>query len=439
MFRAEAGDEPASERTVGVGDRDVASIRHRRTMPRMAGSDPFGSGGDVPPLFRDLARMLSGQGGGFSWDQTRAMAMQLATGGESEPNPDPLERIQLEQLVRVAELHVGQATGLSTSVTGRPLTIVPVTRAMWVHRATDAYKPLFEALAGALAASTAAAVEPDDADPGDPMGAFLAQLMAAAQPMMLSFMAGSLLGHLARRSLGQYDLPVPRPPSDELVVVGANLAAFAEEWSLPLEDLRLWVCLHEVAHHAVLGVPHIRQRLQALLAEYAAGFRPGASGLEERLAGVSLDDPNELASLQSSFADPEVLLGAMRSDEQRALLPRLEAVVAVVVGVVDWVMDTAGAPLITSYGQLTEALRRRRVEADASDRFVEQLLGLELTRSAYERGSAFVEGIVERAGADGISPLWRGERFLPTPAEVDAPGLWLARIEFDAGAPDGER
>jgi len=397
----------------------------------MAGSDPFGGGGgEVPPLFRELAKMLSGQGG-FQWDQARAFALQLATEGESEPNPDPIERIQLEQLARVAELHVGQVTGLSTSVTGRPLTIVPVNRGQWIHGATDAYRPLFEALAGALATQAQGAADPDaGADPDDPMGAFFGELMAAAQPMMLSLMAGSLLGHLARRSLGQYDLPIPRPPTDELVVVAPNLAEFADEWSLPVDDLRLWICIHEAAHHAVLGVPHIRSHLSGLLAEYAAGFRPSGGGLEERLAGLSFDDPDQLTSLQASLADPEVLLGAIRSDEQRRLLPQLDAIVAVVVGVVDWVMDAVGSNLIASYGQLTEALHRRRVEADASDRFVEQLLGLELTRAVYDRGATFVEGVIERAGPEGLAPLWADERNLPTPAEVDAPGLWLARLEL---------
>lgn len=407
----------------------------------MSGSDPFGGlggGGDIPPLFRDLARMLQGQGG-FQWEQARAFALQLATGGESEPNADPLERMELEQLARVAELHVGQATGLSTSLTGRPLTVVPVNRTTWIHRSADAYRPLFEALAGALAADADRQRQELEAqEASDPMGAFLGQLMAAAQPMMLSLMAGSLLGHLARRCFGQYDLPVPRPPSDELVLVAPNLAAFAEAWSLPVEDLRLWVCVHEVAHHAVLGVPHVRDALSGLLAEYAAGFQPGAGGLEERLAGIELDptDPNAFQSLQSTFADPEVLLGAIRSDAQRALLPRLEALVAVVEGVVDWVMDRVGSSLIGSYGQLTEALRRHRVEADASDRFVEQLLGLELGRATYERGARFVAGVVERAGAGGIELLWRDASSLPTPAEVDAPGLWLARLDLESGASD---
>jgi uncharacterized protein (DUF2342 family) len=93
-------------------------------------------------------------------------------------------------------------------------------------------------------------------------------------------------------------------------------------------------------------------------------------------------------------------------------------------------MDSVGEGLIGSYRMLSEALRRRRVEADPSDRFVERLLGLELTQSAYDRGAAFVSGVVEREGKEGLEQLWRSERELPTPAEVDAPGLWLARIEL---------
>jgi putative hydrolase len=245
-----------------------------------------------------------------------------------------------------------------------------------------------------------------------------------------------MVGHLARRSLGQYDLPVPRPPSDELMIVPANLAEFGEHWSLAADDLRLWVCLHEVAHHTVLGVPHIGAALTTMLAEFAAGFTADARGLGDRLGDVTFDDPSSLEALQETFGDPQVLLGAMRSDAQRELLPRLEALVTTVVGVVDWVMDQVGGSIIGSYGQLSEALRRRRVEADASDRFVEQLLGLELTQAAYDRGSAFVEGIVERAGPQGLEQLWASARNLPTPNEVDAPGLWLARIDLPDVPPD---
>jgi putative hydrolase len=387
--------------------------------------DPFGG----IPFLGDLMKMLGAQGG-FRWDQAVQIAIQLATEGRSEDNPDPLERIALEQLARVAELQVARVTGLPTSTTGRPVTVVPVTRAMWIHRSADAYRPLFEQLAASLAGprDAEAAIDPELA--GDPMAAMWGNMVDALAPMMLSMTAGSMVGHLARRSLGQYDLPIPRPPSDELVIVSANLAEFGEQWSLPVDDLRMWVCLHEVAHHTVLGVPHIGEALSSMLAEFAAGFTADARGLGDRLGDVSLDDPSSLAALQETFGDPQVLLGAMRSDAQRELLPRLEALVTTVVGVVDWVMDQVGGSIIGSYGQLSEALRRRRVEADASDRFVEQLLGLELTQASYDRGSAFVEGVVERAGAEGVERLWTSARNLPTPNELDAPGLWLARIDL---------
>ena len=288
--------------------------------------DPFGG----IPFLGDLMKMLGAQGG-FRWDNALQFAMQIATEGQSEPNPEPTNRIALEQLSRVAELHVGRVLGLPTSVTGRPVSIVPVTRAMWVQRSADAYRPLFEGLAGSLGS---AAAPPSDelADPSDPMAAVWGNLMGAMAPMVLSMTAGSMLGHLGRRSLGQYDLPVPRAASDELVLVAPNVVEFGEAWSLPRDDLWLWVCLHEVAHHAVLGVPHIRTTLTGLLAEYAAGFRPEPRGLEERLGDLSLDDPSALAGLQETFGDPEVLLGAIRSPEQLHLLPRLQALVAVVAG-----------------------------------------------------------------------------------------------------------
>jgi uncharacterized protein (DUF2342 family) len=89
---------------------------------------------------------------------------------------------------------------------------------------------------------------------------------------------------------------------------------------------------------------------------------------------------------------------------------------------------------------LTEALRRRRVETAEADRFVERLLGLELTQAVYDKGTNFVEGVIERAGADGLAHLWESEDMLPSPPEVDAPGLWLARIDLpgdDVDLPEG--
>ena len=92
-------------------------------------------------------------------------------------------------------------------------------------------------------------------------------------------------------------------------------------------------------------------------------------------------------------------------------------------GVVDHVVDVVGGELIADYPMLTEALRRRRVEAAEADRFVERLFGLELGQATYDRGNTFVAGVLQRAGQDGLRRLWERAEMLPTPAEVDAPGL----------------
>ncbi len=389
-----------------------------------------GPTGDNPfeglPFLGDLARMLQSQGP-LSWDAARQFAQQVATGGASEANPDPGERIQLEQLSRVADLRVADVTGLPTSTTGAVVTVVPVTRTEWARRTLDAYRPFLERLSSSMSAAGAAPGNENDDLSGDPTSQLLGGIFSMIGPMMLGMQSGAMVGHLARRSLGQYDLPLPRPRSDELTIVAANLDELGEEWSLPPDDLRLWICLSEMATHAVLGRPHVRRRMESLVLDYVSAFRPDAGALEASLGNV---DPSDLQGLQQALGDPSALLGAIQSPEQRAMLPRLEALAAVVVGYVDHVMDTVGTTLIGSYGMLTEALHRRRVEAGAADRFVEHLFGLELGREQYERGAAFVEGVLERAGTDALGRLWHSERELPTPAEVDAPGLWLARIDL---------
>jgi putative hydrolase len=236
-----------------------------------------------------------------------------------------------------------------------------------------------------------------------------------------------MVGHLAGTALGQYALPIPRPPGDELVVVAANLRSFGDDWNLPPADLKLWLCVSELATHAVLSIPHVRSALDGLLLAYAGSFRVDPMALEERLGEL---DPADPTGMQRALGDPAALLGAIESPAQRELKPRLMALVAVIEGYVDWVVDTVGGQLIASYPMLTEALRRRRVEAGEGDRFVEHLLGLELDQAQYERGERFIQGVVDRVGSAGLSRLWERDTWLPTPAEVDAPGLWLARIDL---------
>ncbi|MGI8937978.1 MAG: zinc-dependent metalloprotease [Iamia sp.] len=398
----------------------------------MTGGDPFGG----MPFFGDLAKMI-GQQGPISWDAARQIAHNIATEGQPDANVDPLARIQLEQLARVAELQVANATGLEPAPSGAGITIVPVTRTQWVSTTLEDHRPRFEQLARSLGSESGSEEHPAVPDPGDPLGedqtaVWMQQLMGMLQPMTLGMAAGSMVGHLSTRSFGQYDLPVPRSSGDEIMVQLSSIDAFAEEWSLGVDDVRLWVCIHEVAHHAVMAVPHVRAELNRMIDAFVAGFRPDPMGFERALGEIDPSDPAGLAAVQNIFSDPEVLLGAASSPAQDEVRPRLDSLVAALVGWVDHVMDQVGGSLVGSYGQVTEAVRRRRVEISQADRFVERIFGLNLTQARCDLGEAFVEGVVERAGEDGLSRLWATPENLPTPAELDAPGLWLARIDIDA-------
>jgi putative hydrolase len=366
--------------------------------------------------------------GPVNWDIARQFAQWTATGGAAEANVDPVSRVRLEELLRVAELHVGDATGMTVARSGL-LAARTVTPGGWAVAALEAWGPLLEQLAATVAEGITVTDDDDGAPVGaDPMSQMFANLPQMLGPMLFGMQSGSMVGQLGQRAMGQYDLPMPRPVSDELQFVPATIDGFAEEWSLAADDVRMWICLREVAYHAVLGRPHVRARLDELIAAYVGAFETDPRMIEERLGGL---DPTDMAAMQAALSDPSALLGELRTDRQRQLQVPLRALLATVTGYVDHIVSVVGHRLITGYGPLTEALHRRRLEEHPGGRILGQLFGVELSAEDYERGQHFVAGVLERAGDHGLDRLWRDAAHLPTPPEVDAPGLWLARIELD--------
>ena len=421
----------------------------------MAGVSQLGPGGGQENnpfgFLGDLMKMLVSDGP-LNLQIARQASLAISTGGQPEPNVDPLDRLRLEELLRVADLHVSDATGLATSQTGGIVSVRAVTRAEWAYHTLDHYRPFFEGLADALTSNPTAtsdpgpdgspaeggpAAHPSSGSPADPFGGLfnptdpeaglLGSLPQMLGPVFLGAQAGTICGHLARQAMGQYELPIPRPPGDELLMVPATITSFATDWSLPADDVRLWVCLSDLTHHAVIGRPHVRARLTELLNQFVSGFRVDPTALTSHLEQLDLADPSALPDL---FSHPEALLGAVTTQAQHDTEAQLAALVSAIEGYVDQVVDTVGNRLIGSHGLLTEALRRQRVETSDADQLIRELFGLELLQPAYDRGARFVKGVIERAGEPGLNRLWHSPKELPTPAEIDAPGLWLERIDL---------
>ena len=392
------------------------------------------------PLFGDLAKAMAGQGP-LQWDVARQVAISTATNGtNTEANVDPSSRLSLEQLAPIADMHVRNYTGLTTGTGNSAGTALPnivvTNHSTWVHHTLESYKPLFTQLATALSNPSVETRQPGtelDTDfnlETDQIAGMMLSLNKMMAPAMMGMSIGSMIGQLSLRAFGQYDLPIPREPKNQMLLVASNVEQFANDWSIAVDDMRMWVLIHELTSHAVLSVDHVRDSINQQISKYIASFRPNPNALMDRLTTMDLGTTDPMAMMQKFLTDPTIILGAVRSPEQERQAPVLDAMIASIIGYIDHSVDAISSMVLGGGAQIAEAVRRRRVESAPHDSFVEQLLGLRLTRQQVERGHGFASGVTERAGHDGLSQLFNKAGNLPTPNELDAPGLWLARIEL---------
>jgi putative hydrolase len=393
---------------------------------------PFGGGAfDLTQIMG----MLQSQGP-VNWEVARQIAAWVAVEGGSERSIDPTAHAQFDELARAAQTHVVAETGQTATFSAPLRTLGPQG---WAALHLDALRPVLEALATTLGQAMretgAAGGLAEEGEPGaaggpgaSPFGPeMLGSIMQMLAPALLGMQAGSMIGYLAQHALGRYDLPLPTSDEPSLCFVVENIDAFEEAWSLERADLRFYLALHEVVHAATRSVSWVRQRLLRLATEYVSAYEVDATALESQFGEL---DPNDPSSFGKIAEEPDALLGAMRSTRQDEPRRQLQLLTAVLEGYADSVLERVGERLIPSFAQIHEAMQRHRVERGEAERFIEDLLGLKLERDHYEQGEAFCKGVLERAGTEGLNRLWEAERMLATPAELEAPGLWLARIEL---------
>ena len=262
------------------------------------------------------------------------------------------------------------------------------------------------------------------------MMAMMANLSKMMAPSMMGMAVGSMVGRMATQAFGQHDLPIPRQDSS-LTVLPGNIDRFAEEWSISADEMRMWVLAQELTGHALFSITSLREDFASLVRRHVGAFRPDPEAIAEKLSSLDSDEGDPMQAMQQVLSDPAVLLGAVQSAEQRELQPSLDAAAAAVIGYVDYMVDGVSVRVIGGDAlRIAEAVRRRRVDHNADDLYTERLLGLRLTHHQVQRGKNFVAGVVDRVGEARLSALLARPKALPTPAEIDAPGLWVARLEL---------
>jgi putative hydrolase len=443
-------EEPEDPFSPGPGDSPIPGF-----PAFLFGAGPGGGEFDLSKI--DLSQIDLGQvmrllqsDGPVNWEIARQTAEWVALEGAPEPTVGAGDREQFEELAHAAQTLVVGETGLAATFATTLATVGPKG---WVDLHLVALRPVLEALATTLGETMRQAGEEADADDetppaalaDSPFGAMAAMggmggmgnMLGLLAPALLGVQAGSMIGYLAQHALGRYDLPLPTGPvpterapggdAPSLCFVVSNIDRFEAEWSLPRDDLRFYVALHEAVHAATRSVPWVRGRLVQLAVDYVSSYEIDPPAFEAEFGMIDPEDPE---AMQRMTENPERVLGAMQSPRQTAPREELQRLTAVVEGYADLVLARVGKRLIPTFDQIHEAMARHRVERGEAERFIESLLGLKLEREHYERGQAFIDGVVERAGIEGLNRLWERETLLPTPSELDAPGLWLARIDL---------
>ena len=256
-----------------------------------------------------------------------------------------------------------------------------------------------------------------------------------AQKGIVSAEVGVLLGYVSRRVLGQYDLLVPETPvrrsrrtsvapGTTLYFVGPNMVETSRRHDFVLDEFSLWVALHEVTHRfQFAGVPWLRPRFFGLVEEYMGSLDVDARGLASRLAGAAREV--RARSLPPDQRHPMFLLA---SPEQRATLEQLQALMTVVEGHGNFVMDLVGERVIPSFKRMRATFERRRQQPGPVQRAFNHLIGLEMKLRQYEVGQRFCEEVFRRGGGAAVARLWSSPEELPTLAELKEPESWLRRV-----------
>jgi coenzyme F420 biosynthesis associated uncharacterized protein len=245
--------------------------------------------------------------------------------------------------------------------------------------------------------------------------------------LMLSTEVGVVVGFLAQRVLGQYELILldeaaeDRPP--RLLFVLPNLGQALEAFGAEEKEFMTWVALHEVTHAVQFaGVPWLQGHLAALVRELLKG------------AELRLDNPRRLRV--PSGDEVKRVLSALRhgdfvsvvaSPSERETLERVQAVMAVIEGHAEHVMDAVAPDLLPSLPRLREALDRRRRSQSLLARLAGRLLGLDMKLRQYEQGKRFCDAVVRQAGTEALQVVFTSPETLPTIEELDDPAAWIAR------------
>jgi len=286
--------------------------------------------------------------------------------------------------------------------------VLIVDRSGWIDANVDSLRSMLEPVIRAMLAKRTTPA------PGSP-------LMMGVGGKVTGAEVGTLSAFLASRILGQYDLAPGGTP--RLLLVAPNVLHTETGLGVRAADFRLWICLHEETHRVQFtAVPWLRQHVIESVRQLSLDLAPDPEKLGEQIRRIARNLPGALTSGGNGLTD------ILATVEQRAEIARVMAIMALLEGHADVVMDDVGPAIVPSVEHIRARFQQRRLNVTGIDKILRRLLGLEAKMRQYRDGAAFVRAVTAQVGTDGFNAVWTSPETLPLSDEIENPSVWVKRV-----------
>lgn len=355
----------------------------------------------------------------INWDLAASTAARLVPAGPVLDQAAISEAVDsLRRLADVSVDHVHEITGLEAARDLRDSSVLVVDRASWAKANTQSFAVMLKPAMEKMLENRQGTMSP---------GA------ASVSGAITGSQLGAVLAFLASKVLGQYD-PFAAlaegstaPPAGRLLLVAPNIVAVERELNVTPEDFRLWVCLHEQTHRVQFAAaPWLRHHMLEQIDELSVHLLGNVDSLMERATAAARSLKDRTAS--GNTPGRGAILDLLQDPEEKAAISHLTAVMSLLEGHANVVMDAVDASIIPSVKTIRQRFNDRGKDRGVIEKFIRSLLGLDAKMRQYSDGARFVRAVVDAAGMEGFNRVWESADHLPTEPEIHDAKLWLERM-----------
>jgi coenzyme F420 biosynthesis associated uncharacterized protein len=355
----------------------------------------------------------SARRGLVDWPAAERIAVARLRQAPGTLSRDELRATEASYAAAMARIVPRLSAALGTELPGVVERAGVVDRAGWVHANVATFASLIARIEGELL------------DQVMPVGGGLGKAaMAIANRYVTTRQLGLLLGFMGGKVLGQYDLALVSAETRDgrLMFVEENIRSTARALELPLEPFRTWIALHETTHAFEFEAhPWLRPYLAERLERQLALFSRDASSLGR-------DALRAIGRALRGDGEGEHWMERLMGTEQRRLFRETQAVMSLLEGFSDYVMDEVGRDLVPDVERISARFHERRERRSPFERAIMRLTGMDLKMEQYKKGERFVRAVANAGGPAALRRLWDGPESLPQHGEIDDPSRWIARV-----------